>query len=88
MIYTGTLWNYLPGVTTTVAKSKLNLVGIYLPDDMLEHLDDLCAKRAGVARTVLAREGLKLLFEREDLRELEEDLQRKAKRARIEASAV
>ena len=63
------------------------LVATHLPLDLTERLDRLAQARSGIPRAVLAREAIKQMLEREELRELEEELQRKARRAAVEASA-
>lgn len=63
------------------------LVATHLPRELTERLNKLCEARSGTPRSVLVRESIKLLLEREELRELEEANERKARRAAVEANA-
>ena len=63
-------------------------VGVHLPPDMAARLDRLAEARSGIPRAVLAREAIKQMLEREELKMLEEEIERKARRAAVEASAA
>jgi predicted DNA-binding protein len=61
------------------------LVATHLPIDLTERLNKLAQARSGIPRSVLVRESIKQMLEREELKMLEEELQRKARRAAVEA---